>query len=134
MVKEGALNSGDRLRALFVVWTACTVMAVSMMIFRVESTAAGLALTFVTALATLMITRVPNTVETTTDSNRISAKAKRSDTALIDRLIDSMSDAEVAALRKRLMEDDRIVSDDGEIVSLDALKAGKNASRYDAPW
>jgi hypothetical protein len=86
----------------------------------------GLAVAFMTLLATFMITRVPNAGETTTDRSRIGHKAKRSDTALIDRLIDSMSDAEVAAFRKRLMGNDPVVGDDGEIVSLDDLRAGKN--------
>jgi hypothetical protein len=95
--------------------------------------ALGVMLTVMTLLATFMITRVPNTVETKTDSGRISGKAKHSDTALIDRLLDSMSDAEVAALRKRLMSnDDLVVGDDGEMVTLDDLNAGKtNGSRRD---
>ncbi len=90
----------------------------------------GLMLTAMTLLATFMITRVPNTVETKMDSGRISGKAKRSDTALVDRLLDSMSDAEVAALRKRLMGNDLVVGDDGEMVTLDGLSTGKtNGSR-----
>jgi hypothetical protein len=125
------LNSGDRLRALFVIWGAATMIAISLMIFlgRAEgwvTVVLGLALTFMTLLATFMVTRASTTVETKVDTGRISGKAKHSDTALIDRLLDSMSDAEVAALRRRLEEENEaVVGDDGEMVSLDDLRARK---------
>jgi hypothetical protein len=131
------LNSGDRLKALFIVWTVCGLIAVSMIIMLHNADAfsgitMGLMLVIMTLLATFMITRVPNTVETRADADRISGKAKRSDTALVDRLLDSMSDAEVAALRKRLMSNDLVVGDDGEMVTLDGLSTGKtNGSRRD---
>ena len=125
------MNSGDRLRALFVVWGAATVIAISMLIFLSGAegwvrVVLGLAVTFMTLLATFMVTRAQSTIETRIDSHSVSGKAKRSDTALVDRLLDSMSDAEVAALRRRLDEEaDSVVGDDGEIVSLDDLKAGR---------
>jgi hypothetical protein len=125
------LNSGDRLRALFVIWGAATAIAISMLIFLQHAegwvtVVLGLAVAFMTLLATFMVTRASNTVETRIDTGRMSGKAKRSDTALIDRLLDSMSDAEVAALRRRLEEEaDAVIGDDGEMVSLDDLREGR---------
>jgi hypothetical protein len=125
------LNSGDRLRALFVIWGAATAIVISMMIFLGHAegwvtAVLGLAVAFMTVLATFMVTRASSMVETKMDTGRMSGKAKRSDTALIDRLLDSMSDAEVAALRRRLEEEaDSVVGDDGEMVSLDDLRAGR---------
>jgi hypothetical protein len=129
------LNSGDRLKALFIVWTVCGLIAIAMVfglhdVDAFSGIALGVMLTTMTLLATFMITRVPNTVETRIDTGRIGSKAKHSDTALIDRLIESMSDTEVAALRRRLMGNDPVVGDDGELVTLDDLSAGKtNGSR-----
>ena len=59
-----------------------------------------LGLGLMTLLATLMITRA-NIGNETTGSQSLEPKSKRSDTALIDRLLESMSDAEMAALRKK---------------------------------
>ena len=107
------------------------MIAISIMIFPQNAegwvtVVLGLALTFMTLLATFMVTRASTTVETKMDTGRISGKAKRSDTALVDRLLDSMSDAEVAALRRRLEEENEAVAgDDGEMVSLDDLRARK---------
>jgi hypothetical protein len=132
VLKEIALNPRDRLKALSIVWTAFTLTVVGVALFTAKGEGyvvltLGLALALMSLLATFMITRIPNADETA-DSSRISAKAKRSDTALIDRLIESMSDAELAALRKRLTGDSTTVGDDGEIVSLDELQAGRNSN------
>ncbi|MCL4248369.1 MAG: hypothetical protein KJ065_09505 [Anaerolineae bacterium] len=55
------------------------------------------------------------------DSSR---KAKTSDMSLVDRMIDSMSDEEIATLRRRLTLDNNThMGDDGEVLSLEeALK------------
>lgn len=53
-----------------------------------------------------------------------SGKAKTSDMSLVDRMIDSMSDEEIATLRRRLALDNNThMGDDGELLSLEeALK------------
>ncbi|MCA9903762.1 MAG: hypothetical protein KC547_07900 [Anaerolineae bacterium] len=53
-----------------------------------------------------------------------SGKAKTSDMSLVDRMIDSMSDEEIAVLRRRLALDNNThMGDDGELLSLEeALK------------
>jgi hypothetical protein len=103
-----------------------TLFGVLILVFG-EGAGAGivlLGLALMTLLATLVIawSRV---VDETTDNPAISAKAKRSDLALINRLVDSMSEAELTALRKRLASND-FVSDDGEIVSLEELRTSNH--------
>lgn len=46
------------------------------------------------------------------------SKMKNSDAALVDRLIDSMSEEELSALRRRLGDEAMTVGDDGELVSI----------------
>ncbi len=49
-----------------------------------------------------------------------SGKAKTSDMSLVDRMIDSMSDEEIATLRRRLALDNNThMGDDGELLSLE---------------
>ncbi|HLY29203.1 MAG TPA: hypothetical protein VKQ72_22850 [Aggregatilineales bacterium] len=43
-------------------------------------------------------------------------KAKHSDLALVERLVESMSDEELAALRQRLTDQHMSVGDDGEMI------------------
>lgn len=57
-----------------------------------------------------------------------SSKAKRSDLALVERLLDTMSDTERAALRRRLMGDP-LAADQDEEVSLEDLDTGYGSAR-----
>jgi hypothetical protein len=52
-------------------------------------------------------------------------KAKNSDSALVDRLIDTMSDEELAALRRRLSAGGTTVGEDGELVTLEEALRGR---------
>lgn len=46
------------------------------------------------------------------------SKLKNADAALVDRLIDTMSDEELAALRRRLGDHELGIGDDGELVQI----------------
>ncbi len=46
------------------------------------------------------------------------SKIKNSDSALVDRLLDSMSEEELAVLRRRLGDEALAVGDDGELVQI----------------
>ena len=88
------------------VWSALLVMAL------IGSAVGG----------SIAITTGTKTIETPGREQRSHSmgKAKTSDMALADRLIDSMSDEEIAALRRRLSgENGAHVGEDGEIVSLE---------------
>ncbi len=124
--EEVRLTRKDRMKMLSTIWTVYTLFGVLILVFG-EGAGAGivlLGLALMTLLATLVIawSRV---VDEATDNPAISAKAKRSDLALIDRLVDSMSDAELTALRKRLAAN-VFVSDDGEIASLEELRTSNH--------
>ncbi len=115
------MNSGDRLKALIAVWIACFLMALTIAIFAgaLEGWAVvslGGMLMIMTLLGTFMITRSGGASSAPIEREEIRGKAKRSDTALIERLIDSMSDEELAALRRRLIGEAPTIGDDGEII------------------
>ena len=134
----------DRSKLLTRIWKAFTTFAILIIIFGGANLflLAGLAVT--TLLATLIVS-LSRTVaeppgelsfgEESDESDEImtTPKAKRSDMALVDRLIGSMSESELAALRKRLNQDTPVLGDDGEMVSLDELLASKkkNGSPFD---
>jgi hypothetical protein len=73
----------------------------------------GLGTTFIVAV---MTRTEPLTGERQT---RERAKPKNSDTALVDRLLATMSDDELASLRRRLSADEQMaLDDDGELVPM----------------
>jgi hypothetical protein len=119
------MTSGDRLKALAIVWGAITVIAVALAMFggnmdRFMALFFGVAMMLAAMLSTAMIMRGAGHEEVssrkTVSSRRgTSGKAKRSDMALVDRLIETMSDSELDALRQRLGDDSAAVGDDGEI-------------------
>ncbi len=118
------MTSGDRLKALMAVWIACFLMALTVAIFArgLEGWAVvslGAMMMIMVLLATAMIMRAGGPSSEPIEREQIRGKAKRSDTALIERLIDSMSDEELAALRRRLIGEMSTIGDDGEIVPLD---------------
>jgi hypothetical protein len=87
----------------------------------------GLILVAVTAIITVATPTItePRANQRADREPRGLGKAKNSDTALVDRLIATMSDAELAALRRRLGQDEAALSDDGEIISLEEAIRGK---------
>lgn len=126
------MKSGDRIKMFSTVWTVFTWLFLFVAVFGEHTEVVltvMLGLGMMTLLATFMIMRTSISDETN-DSTSISAKSKRSDTILIDRLIESMSDAEMTALRRRLMGDIPVVGSDGELVPVDDLRAGGNGSSH----
>ena len=125
------MKSKERTKMFSTVWTVFTWLFLFVAVFGEHTDViliVLLGLGLLTLLATYMITRadIPNE---TNDRPTITSKSKRSDTALVDRLLESMSEAEMAALRRRLMGDIPVGSD-GELVPLDELKAGGNGSSH----
>ena len=119
----------DRMKMLSMIWKVYTLFGLLIIVFS-EGMGAGillLGLALMTLLATLIITW-SRVVDEKSNGGAISSKAKHSDTALVDRLIESMNDAELVALRKRLTRNGSIMGDDGELVSLVELSASKNIS------
>ncbi len=109
---------------MMAVWIACVLMGLAIAIFASGAegwvpVSLGGMLMIMTVLATYMITRSGGQSSEPIEREQARGKAKRSDTALIERLIDSMSDEELAALRQRLVGGMSTIGDDGEIVPLD---------------
>ncbi len=130
------MNSGDRLKALMGVWITCVLMAVTLAIFTSGAegwvpVSLGGMLMIMTLLGTFMITRAKGPDNDRMEREQVRGKAKRSDTALIERLIDSMSDEELAALRRRLVGGMSTIGDDGEIVPLDQPRRRASGARRD---
>ncbi len=117
------MTSGDRLKALAIVWGAITVIAVALAVFSHNLDPFmgfffGVAMLLAALVSTALIMR--GAAQDDVHSRKIASarrtgKAKRSDMALVDRLIESMSDSELDALRQRLGDDNAVVGDDGEI-------------------
>ena len=133
----------DRSKLLTRIWKAFTTFAILIIIFGGANffLLAGLAVTTLLATLIVSLTRTvdeppgESAVEEAEDEEEeiiTTPKAKRSDMALVDRLIGSMSEPELAALRKRLNQDTPVVGDDGEMVSLDELLASKK--KDDSPF
>jgi hypothetical protein len=105
----------ERTKMFSTVWTVFTWLFLFVAVFG-EHTAtilivmAGLGI--MTLLATFMIMNAEKTTQPTP------LKAKREEYPSIDWLIESMSDADMERLRKRLMS----IGDDGEIVTLAELQ------------
>jgi hypothetical protein len=120
------MTSGDRLKALAIVWAAITIIAVAIAIFGHNmaewmTISFGFVLMVGALVSTHMIMRgaahedVGSRKAISSRRGGASGKAKRSDMALVDRLIESMSDTELDALRQRLGDDSAAIGDDGEI-------------------
>jgi len=124
---EVAMKSGDKARALMVMWIVIAILAgITLTGIRTDSGSAWilavLALAFAgmalggTYIVAIMTRTMPDSAESAHDTrSRDRIKAKTSDMALVDRMIDNLNDEELAALRRRLLSSD----DDGEVLSLE---------------
>ena len=121
------LKSDDRTKMLRMVWQVFTLLSVLIIVFGggLGAVVVLLGLALMTVLATFIIMRVGLPTETT-DSRPTRSKAKRNDAERIDQLSDSRPEADGPALRLPLPADGSVIGDDGEIVSLGALKVGRN--------
>jgi hypothetical protein len=122
------MNSSDKAGAIFVTWVIVGALAF-FTLPRIAETVSedwvvlgvmgilaliGLGTTFI--LAVMTSTESKPSVER---EPRERSKPKNSDTALVDRLLATMSDDELASLRRRLSADDLVaLDDDGELVPL----------------
>jgi hypothetical protein len=66
----------------------------------------------------IAITQMPTADRHAPAQTQGNSKLKNSETALMDRLIDSMSEEELAALRRRLGDGEMRIGDDGELVQI----------------
>ncbi|MCC7207327.1 MAG: hypothetical protein IT323_08475 [Anaerolineae bacterium] len=127
------MTSRDRLIGLGLVWLIYAAL-LGYMISQGPATVAVsvpfmVFLTLVTLLASFFLTRgaAPaanqdqGSARAARDRELTAAnpKAKRSDLALVDRLIDSMSDSELDALRQRLEQSGSALGADGELTDDD---------------
>ena len=112
---------------LRMVWQVFTLLSVLIIVFGGGwgAVVVLLGLALMTVLATFIIMRVGLPTEST-GSRPSRSKAKRSDPERIDQLSDSRRETDGAAHRMQLPADGPVIGDDGEIVSLGALKVGKN--------
>lgn len=86
----------------------------------------ALLLISMTAIITVATPTIASDKSADSRAARGLSKAKNSDTALVDRLIATMSEEELAALRRRLSAPDSAeVGDDGEVISLEDAIRGK---------
>ncbi|MCC6613910.1 MAG: hypothetical protein IT320_10560 [Anaerolineae bacterium] len=126
------MTSRDKAAVIIVMWLIAAALSVFVLLGSISRGIDGWSALLVMTLigsavgGSIAMTTGTKTVEPPTREQRSSSlgKAKTSDMALADRLIDSMSDDEIAALRRRLMsERGAHVGDDGEVISLeDALR------------
>ena len=120
------MRSHHRLAALIFVWLVFAVLASFIVTGpMMDSSLMILGSVYaVTALAaTLLIARIPSVEDVPArpvQTSQGSHKAKRGEAQLVDRLIDTLSDDELARLRERLLVEPE-AADDGEVVSLEEL-------------
>ncbi len=121
------MKSEDRTKMLRMVWQVFTLLSVLIIVFGGGwgAVVVLLGLALMTVLATFIIMRVGLPTETT-DSRPSRSKAKRSDAELIDQTTDLKRETNGPALRIPSPADGSVIGDDGEIVSLGALKVGRN--------
>jgi hypothetical protein len=128
------MTSRDKRLVVIIAWLAATVLSFAIIMENSPldfwSAIAAVGIIGVAFGATMGVTTGVKTIEEQPRADvRASGdwrKAKNSDNALIDRLIDSMSDEELAALRRRLTAGNRTaVGDDGELVTLEEAMRGK---------
>jgi hypothetical protein len=128
------MTSRDRLIGLGLVWLIYAIL-IGLMIDGSAATMGAAVpfmvfLTLITLAATVFLTRAAPPAAAAKDETRArtardrnlnaaNPKAKRSDMALVDRLIDSMSDSELDALRRRLERSGSSLGDDGELLDDD---------------
>ncbi len=124
------MRSRDKAGAIIVIWGIVGGLLLLFMALKVltgselssNETLFGIAMMLAAGVASYGIAisaRVEESLPTSVRQSRL-PKAKTSDMALAERLIDSMSDEEIAALRRRLMLDDSTrMGDDGELISLE---------------
>jgi len=123
------MTSRDKAAVIIVMWLIAAALSLLVLLGSIsrglEAWPALLVMVLIGSAVggSIAITTGTKTVETPTRearTPRMTGKAKTSDMTLADRLIDSMSDEEIAALRRRLShENGAQVGDDGEVVSLE---------------
>jgi hypothetical protein len=119
------MKSGHRLTALIVIWIAFAVASSetfdNLSLNNSSGSAAAVAMTLIyvvgVIVASLVVMKFGGTdTDAAQRSSLSNQKPKRSDMGLAERLIDSMSDEELEALRQRLMGGSMTIGDDGELI------------------
>jgi hypothetical protein len=124
--KGETMTSKDKSNVVIAMWVITTILSLAVVIDRPINEWVVLtmvALVGAAMVGSIAITTGVRTVEDSSPRQRTQAlgKAKNSDMALVDRLIESMSEEELAALRQRLGVEERLaLGDDGELVEMGA--------------
>jgi len=119
------MNSGMKLAATFIIWTAFTIIMTTGHSPLAEATGgAAVMMTVVLAIAAAASSvAVWQSGEQNALKREAAEKAKRTRTR-VGRFVDTLSNEEIAELRARL------TADDGEVVPLDALLSQQGKSQY----
>ena len=126
------MKSDDKVGAIVVIWGIVGGLLLLVLIVKVlgggeltfNETLLGGAAMLAAGLASFGIAtsgRVESLPSTSRKQSRGGSKAKTSDMALAERLMDSMTDEEIASLRRRLVAHESAPSDDDEIVTLEEV-------------
>ena len=131
------MKSGDKARALAAMWVVIAILAGStfnsldfdsgsawvLAVLGIVFAAMALGGTYIVAI---MTKTMPESEEQARDARlRDRVKAKTSDMALVDRMVENLNDEELAALRRRLLSSD----DDGEVISLEEALQTRRGGR-----
>ncbi|MDX2137799.1 MAG: hypothetical protein SF123_06860 [Chloroflexota bacterium] len=128
------MTSRDKRNLAIIIWVVAAVLNMAIILNNVPldfwSAIAIVGVIGVSFGATMGITTGVKTIEeqprADARTNSDWRKAKNSDSALVDRLIETMSDEELAVLRRRLTAgNSTTVGDDGELVTLEQALRGK---------
>jgi hypothetical protein len=116
------MTSAHKLGAILFLWIA-GLIAIAVMVNGNAGMDFGTSLLGVFILigvggTSIAITQMPTTDQNASARKRGNSKLKNNEAALVDRLIDSMSDEELAALRRRLGDHEMRIGDDGELVQI----------------
>ncbi len=132
------MKSRDKTQALIAMWIVIAILAgvtftsldftsSTSWVFAIFAVVFGAMALGGTYIIAIMTRTMPDSGDRTHESDRRDpGKAKTSDLALVDRMVESLSDEELAALRRRLLAGE----DDGEVISLEeALQARRGERR-----
>lgn len=109
------MNSGDKLKATFIIWAAFVLACLFTFANKATIEAGTVFIAFFFMLAALVATHVVMDAKLAAEPQETVKKKTRR----VDRMLERLSDEEMEQLRQRLAQDD------GELVSLDEVMRGE---------
>ena len=131
------MKSRDKTQALIAMWIVIAILAgvtftsldfnsATSWVFAIFAAVFGAMALGGTYIVAIMTRTMPDDGDRALERHaRDRDKAKTSDLALVDRMVESLSDEELAALRRRLLASD----DDGEVISLEDVLQARRGER-----